>query len=318
MALNRDNLSGLYSAGARRFVARIAGHRLMVSAVLLLCSVSAIAQTGEEINPSGGISATVYSQYLWHGRDYTFADAPVVVVTARGRYLLPAPVGWIDDPKVNARLTNISPILRRGDPHQTALADTIRATGSTSAVFFGTRSDPGWMGIQVGLDVSLFYGAAIAQGAGYGTLRFEPFVSVALPRVYGAPRWSAVVDLTPDQVGWRGGLEWFPSFDVPWGTVNGYVGAFRPHNYLKQKSDSFFGRLLGGELGLALVALIPSDLTVGAASLIPLTSTIHLQPELELLIVPNRAQNPHQVVPAASLTIFYGPPSVAPQVHEGR
>jgi hypothetical protein len=290
------------------------GVRILVSFCMALFATSTAAA-----QLSGGVSTSVYSQYLWRGRDYTLAGAPVALARATGYYSMPEiAAGWITDPSLQAELISLTPIARRDTPFQTALTDTLGVSVASSAAFWNNANQMGQIGIEIGVHMSLFYGALRATGPSYGMLRLEPFFAVNLPTLYGRPRWSAMIDLTPDQVGWRSGLEWFPEFAVPWGTVTGYVGAFRPHNYLKQKSPSFFERLFAGEIVPALGALIPSDLTIGAASLVTLTGSLSIQPEIELMIVPNRAQNPQQFVPAAALTLFYGAAGVAPEVHEGR
>ncbi|MFW6211651.1 MAG: hypothetical protein ACOC8L_02025 [Spirochaetota bacterium] len=110
----------------------------------------------------------------------------------------------------------------------------------------------------------------------------------------------------------------FPTFAVPWGEIEGYLGFFRPHNYLKQSSPPFFGRLFEGGFLLALEALIPSDITIGAGSLVTLNDEMALYPEVELLVAPSRWQNPQQIVPAASITFLYGGLGARPAIHEGR
>jgi hypothetical protein len=230
----------------------------------------------------------------------------------QGRVEAQAPVG--NGLVVHADVLALNAIARRSSPWEAASADTLRlSTGAQSAFFEG-----GWLGVEVGASISWFYGAMLASGASYGTIMIEPHVALGLPTLYGRPQWTAVIDLTPDQVGWRGGIEWFPEFDVPWGVVEGYLGIFRPHNYLKQSSPPSFGRLFNGGLGLALEALIPSDVTVGAGSLLKLNDEMALYPVVELLVAPSRWQNPKQIVPAASLTFLYGGLGARPAIHEGR
>jgi hypothetical protein len=259
---------------------------------------------------SGIVGSGMYSQYLWRGRDYTLAGAPVSVL--KGRVTGVAPVG--QGLRFYAELTALNAVARRGTPWQAASADTLRLEGGAESTFF----DGGRLGLGLGAATSWFYGAMIATGASYGMVMIEPSVHISLPAVYGRPEWGSIFDLTPDQVGRRGGLEWFPTFAVPWGQIEGYVGLFRPHNYLKQKSYRFLPRLFAGEIGPALATLIPSDITIGAGSLLELGPKTALYPQLELMVVPNRAQNPKQFVPAASLTFFYGRLRSRPQIHDGR
>jgi hypothetical protein len=285
----------------------------IVGAVLLFAATPIsgaqdTAETAQESSPSrkgtrtGVVSAGLYTQYLWRGRDYTLADAPVAVMSARAVW----------DASVLAahvRLRTINAIARRGSPWEAAAADTVQLESGISA-----RVPPGGvLEASVGLNVSFYYGPLRAMGPSYGIVGVEPRLAIAAPYLWGSPQLSAVMDVTPDQVGWRSGLEWFPEFAVPWGSIRGYAGAFRPHNYMKQKSRSFLGELVRGRALTALVSLIPSDVTIGAATLITIAPGLAVEPQAELLLVLNRPQNPAHVVPAAAVTVHYGALSAVPR-----
>ncbi|MFW5690160.1 MAG: hypothetical protein ACOC1U_11370 [Spirochaetota bacterium] len=265
------------------------------------------------------VSVGIASQYLWRGRDFTFAAAPVAVTGSRvqlGPDGASSGVPALPEPGFTAALEfrTINAIVRRDEPWEAAAADTAQLGVSGGARLL----DEGWLGVGLGVNVSFYYGALLAAGPAPGMIGIEPYLSIGLPALYGSPRLSAVGDLTPDQFGVRSGIEWFPEFETGSGGVQGYVGVFRPHNYFKQKSRSFLGELLRGQYLTALVSLIPSDLTLGASTFFELASGIYLEPELELMLVLNRPQNAAQIVPAATATFHYGAPEALPRVHANR
>lgn len=284
--------------------------RTTVNTAFALMTLLAITGVRGHAQIEGVVSSAIHSQYLQRGRDYTLAGAPMVAI--RGRAQAHTSVG--QGLRSHVELSALHAIARRGSPWEAGTSDTIRFSAGAESVFF----DGGRLGVGLGVEISWFYAAMMAGGATYGTVVIEPHLNIGPATAYGRPQWSAVLDLTPDQVGWRGGIEWFPTFEVPWGEIEGYAGFFRPHNYLKQKSHSFFRPLFAGELGTAVVALIPSDITIGAGTIFKLTPEMALYPEVELLVAPNRSQNPKQIVPAASLTFHYGGLGARAPIHYGR
>lgn len=296
---------------------RRTSHVLLMCALALLVSLPAAAQQdggvtagGEPaVEWNGAVSGSLWSQYLWRGRDYTLASAPVSV--ARARVEVASRSGIDLSGSAEARV--LAAVARRGAPWEAAAADTVQLAAGGAALVRDGR-----IAFELGATVSVYAGAWRAGGAAPGVIGLEPYGAVSFPSVAGRPRFSGVVDLTPDQIGWRSGFEWFPAFDVGWGTLDGYVGVFRPHNYFKQKSRSFLGELLRGQPLTALVSLIPSDLTVGIRTLLAVTPALTLEPAAELLLVLNRPQNPAQIVPAAAVAVHYGRPEAIPRVHDGR
>lgn len=281
----------------------IVARRMASLAACLLVLVVARPLGAQEARVDGVVSGSIWSHYLWRGRDITLASAPVTVAQAR---LVVEGAPSVSAMRlagaVEARV--LAAIARRGAPWEAAAADTVQlAAGGVAAIRDGR------LGLELGATLSMYAGAWRAAGAAPGVIGLEPYGAISFPSVPGRPRFSGVADLTPDQIGWRSGFEWFPSFDVAWGTIDGYVGIFRPHNYFKQKSRSVFE---------GLVSLIPSDLTVGARTLLQLAPTLTLEPAAELLLVLNRPQNPAQIVPAASLALHYGAPAAIARVHAGR
>jgi hypothetical protein len=269
---------------------RLRAGRFLVVLILALTVAAPTAFSQVEARAS----ATIHSQYIVHGRDYTLAGAPVGILGlhAGGSVGIAVRGGW------SAGLESIAPLWRRGAPYQTAQTDAIRATLGAAGTFFAE----GALDLGVGVTANLYYRALRNDPPRYGAAVVHPYAHIGAAFLYGAPRWSVVADLTPDQVGWRDGLEWRPSFSVPWGTLSGFIGAYRPHGFLKQSSDSTLNRLVRGEIDLALISLIPSDLRVGVRSRIPLGRAVFLEPAVHLLIAPSRWQTPQQIVPTASLT----------------
>jgi hypothetical protein len=265
-----------------------AGRFLVILILALTAAPTAFSQV------EARASATIHSQYIVHGRDYTLAGAPVGILAlhARGSVGIAVRGGW------SAGVESITPLWQRGAPYETARTDAIRATLAAAGTFFGE----GALDLGAGVTAHLYYRALRSEPPRYGAAVVHPHAHVGAAVFYGAPRWTVVADLTPDQVGWRDGLEWRPTFSVPWGTLTGFIGAYRPHGFLKQSSDSTLNRLARGEFELALLSLVPSDLRLGVRSRIPLGRAAFLEPAVHLLIAPSRWQTPQQIVPAASLT----------------
>ena len=263
--------------------------------------------------PSPGITAALSAGIVWpyhrHGRDLTFAGAPVAVTSGRARLeLARVPV----HATASARL--LTALARRGDPWQTAAADTLEASlGASSRLL-----RDGGLFVSAGATLALHYGALIASGVAYGQLALEPRLGVGLGSVRGVPRFSITGSLVPDQVGRRGGIEWSPRWETSWGAVNGYAGLFRPRGYGKQDSGSALRELVRGRPLQALVALLPSDATVGASALVPAGGRLVIEPHAEVLLVFLRAQNPRRLAPGAGVTVHLGAPEAAPHWHTGR
>lgn len=263
--------------------------------------------------PSPGMTAALSAGIAWpyhrHGRDLTFAGAPVAVTSGRARLdLARVPI------RATASARLLTPLARRRDPWQTATADTLEASLGTSARLLRD----GTLLVASGTTVALHYGAILASGVAYGQLSIEPRLSVGLGSVRGVPRLSVTGSLVPDQVGWREGIEWSPRWETSWGAVNGYAGLFRPRGYGKQDSGSALRELVRGRPGRALVALVPSDATVGASALIPAGGRLTVEPHAELLLVFLRAQNPRQLAPGAGVTVHVGASAAADRRHTGR
>jgi hypothetical protein len=269
----------------------------------------ATAAQRESVCLTSALSAGLAWPYHRHGRDLTFAGAPVVVTTGRAHLdLARAPL------RATASARLLTPIARRGDPWQTAAADTIEGSLGASARLLRD----GALLVSAGTTVALHYGAMLASGAAYGQLAVEPWLGAGLGTVRGEPRIIITGSLVPDQVGWREGLEWSPRWETAWGAVVGYAGVFRPRDYAKQDSGSALQGLARGEPAQALVALLPSDATVGASARIRTGERLVIEPHAELLLVFLRAQNPRQLAPSAGVTIHVGSPAAAAHWHEGR
>ena len=308
---------------------------LLVLAVLALSAAAAADETDAPDLPEtgsptaapgvyGSVASGIYSVYLWRARGFTFADAPVLVTEGSLIAQTTAPLAF------GGSLRSINAVARRGAPWESATADTVELGAEAATRFFAGSGErlvrgrslagpDGWLGLRAGAVVSFHFGALLANGEpSHGMLVVAPFGALALPLIYGNPEWSIVADLTPDQAGFRHGWAWRPAFSLAGNEFNGYVGLFYPRNFLRQDSGSAVGELISGQPLSALGSLIPSDVSLGASTLLALGPSLTFEPEIELALILNRPQNPSQIVLAGAATIHFGAREAITRIHEER
>lgn len=297
------------AAGPRRALSAVGPGIGTLLLVLLLFAALRGPAAHAEPGPAAAVSAGLHSQLLLHGRDVSLASAPVAVFTghlaSRGPELLL--------PGVFAELQAFGAVLRRGQPWQAASADTVLVRIGGELPLSRAR-----LLVRAGTDALVYAGAWRNGGYRSGVAVLQPFAELSLWRRAWSPLVSALLDLTPDQVGWRSGLELFPGASLGGLRWEGYIGAFRPHNYARQNSGSFLEELFAGRLLESIGTLIPSDLLLGLRTLVPLGPRLLLEPSGQLLLVFLRAQNPQQIVPVLSLRLYAGSPYAIPRFRPGR
>jgi hypothetical protein len=272
--------------------------------VLLLTGVRAVLPA----DGSGGLGVFVDSQLFAHGRDVTLSSAPVGVVSANLLW------GSSDErtPGLMFGLRSFGALARRGAPWRASSADTLETTARLRV--------PLWSGSAVaeaGLRVSVFIGAIGDQGLVPGTVGIQPSFRLRATSSPLVPAFTGLVDLTPDQVGWRSGLVWTHSGEVGGLVLDGYIGAFRPHNFARQKSGSFLEEVFAGRVLEAIGTLVPSDVLLSVRGLLPLADAVRLESAASILLVTLRAQNPQQLVPAFRLGMRIGPMESVPDYRPG-
>jgi len=113
--------------------------RLSKYSILTLFALATLLPLQAQVE--GLVTTGLYSQYLWRGRDYTLAGAPVATTQPRAQAYSPVGNGLV----VHADILTLNAIARPDAPWEAASADAIRLSNGVESAFF----ECGWLGVEI-------------------------------------------------------------------------------------------------------------------------------------------------------------------------
>ncbi|MBU0935350.1 MAG: hypothetical protein KKI09_08635, partial [Spirochaetes bacterium] len=273
----------------------------LVCCGLMICLAPLYAEDAKSGGRTSGIEISpgiaLLSTRLWRG--YDLGDTGQAVLSF-SPVMVPSIVLALPGLRSFFELRSSLLLAPRGLPYFNEVYDDLAAVYRLDAIELWNNN------IALGSSLSLHWNLS-GLTPDYQRWYFEPELFFGLPKLWGAPRFHYIFDLSTLE-----GPGLYHGITLSWQTAAGpgqlaaQLALFKPEHYLGQDNGDFFKSISAGNALAAVSALIPSELSLHLRYDLTVLPGWRFSPLAQLMIVPYWSMNNDWLDICFGIELAYG------------